>query len=58
MVRDFLSFISKDKQDALIAELAERLKKGGIVYTGRNEQLPVNDWQAIGHDPVSVFVKD
>jgi purine-binding chemotaxis protein CheW len=58
LMRDFLSFLSPDKQDSLLSELADKLKKGGLVFTGRNEQLSSNDWQSIGHDPVSVFVKE
>jgi purine-binding chemotaxis protein CheW len=58
LVRDMLSFISIDMQDKLISDIADKLKKGGIVITGRNESMPVNDWQSIGQDPVAVFVKE
>jgi purine-binding chemotaxis protein CheW len=58
IVRDFLSFISLQDQERLIVEFSERLKKGGIVLLGKNEHLPVGDWQPIAKDPVSAFVRN
>jgi purine-binding chemotaxis protein CheW len=58
MARDLLSFVSAQDQERVIAEFAEKLKKGGLVLLGRNEQLPVDDWQSIAKDPVSAYVRN
>ncbi|MDR0377517.1 MAG: chemotaxis protein CheW [Spirochaetaceae bacterium] len=58
IARDFLSFISFQDQEKVVAEFSEKLKKGGLVILGRNEQLPVDDWQPIGKDPVSAFARN
>ncbi|MDR3130435.1 MAG: chemotaxis protein CheW [Treponema sp.] len=58
IARDFLSFISLQNQDKIIAEFSEKLKKGGLVITGRNEQLPVDRWQPAAKDPVSAFIRN
>jgi purine-binding chemotaxis protein CheW len=55
VARDFISFLTVQDQDRMMAEFAERLKKRGIVIVGRNEQLPEDDWQPIAKDPVSAF---
>ncbi|MDR0759032.1 MAG: chemotaxis protein CheW [Treponema sp.] len=58
IARDFLSFVSLQDQEKIIAEFSEKLKRGGLVIIGRNEQLPVDDWQPIAKDPVSAFVRN
>jgi purine-binding chemotaxis protein CheW len=58
IARDFLSFVSLHDQERMIIEFSERLKKNGIVFLGRNEHLPVDDWQPIAQDPVSAFVRN
>jgi purine-binding chemotaxis protein CheW len=58
LARDLLSFVSPQDQDRLITDFSEKLKRGGVVYLGRNEQLPVEDWQPIAKDPVSAFVRN
>jgi purine-binding chemotaxis protein CheW len=58
IARDLLSFISLQDQDRIIAEFFEKLKKGGFIILGRNEQLSVDDWQPIAKDPVSAFVRN
>jgi purine-binding chemotaxis protein CheW len=58
ITRDLLSFISLQDQEKLIAEFSEKLKRGGVVILGRNEQLPVDDWQPAAKDPVSAFVRN
>ncbi|MDR0387437.1 MAG: chemotaxis protein CheW [Treponema sp.] len=58
IARDFLSFISLQDQEKVIAEFSEKLKKGGLVILGKNEQLPVDDWQPVAKDPVSAFVRN
>ncbi|GHV88172.1 chemotaxis protein W [Spirochaetia bacterium] len=58
MVRDLLSFVTVQDQDRLIAEFAEKLKKRGVVFLGRNERLSEDDWQPISKDPVSAFMRN
>ncbi|MDR2246442.1 MAG: chemotaxis protein CheW [Treponema sp.] len=57
IARDFLSFVSLQNQEKIIAEFSEKLKRGGFVVMGRNERLPLDDWQPIAKDPVSAFVR-
>jgi purine-binding chemotaxis protein CheW len=56
VARDFISFLTVQEQDRMIADFAERLKKQGIVVAGRNEQLPEDEWQPVAKDPVSAFL--
>ncbi|MDR2071435.1 MAG: chemotaxis protein CheW [Treponema sp.] len=58
IARDFLSFVSLQDQEKIIAEFAEKLKKGGLVIVGRNEQLPLEDWQPVAKDPISAFARN
>jgi purine-binding chemotaxis protein CheW len=57
VARDFISFLTVQDQDKMIADFAERLKKRGIIVVGRNEQLPEDEWQPIAKDPVSAFAR-
>jgi purine-binding chemotaxis protein CheW len=58
LARDLLSFISLQDQEKITADFSEKLKRGGVVFLGRNEQLSVDDWQPIAKDPVSAFVRN
>jgi purine-binding chemotaxis protein CheW len=58
MARDFLSFVSLPDQEKLLLEFNEKLKKRGIIILGRNEQLSNDEWQSIGNDPVSAFLRN
>jgi purine-binding chemotaxis protein CheW len=58
MARDLLSFTTVQDQDRLVAEFAEKLKKRGVVFLGRHEQLSSDDWQPIAKDPVSAFMRN
>jgi purine-binding chemotaxis protein CheW len=58
LARDFLSFVSLQSQEKIIVEFSEKLKRGGLVIMGRNELLPIDDWQPIAKDPVSAFVRN
>jgi purine-binding chemotaxis protein CheW len=58
VARDFLSFVSLQGQEKIIAEFSEKLKRGGLVIVGRNEQLSIDDWQPIAKDPISAFVRN
>jgi purine-binding chemotaxis protein CheW len=57
VTRDFISFLTVQDQEKMIAYFAERLKKQGVVILGRNEQLSDDEWQPIAKDPVSAFVR-
>ena len=58
LARDLLSFFPLADQDRLIQEFAEKLKGQGIVFLGRNEQLPVDTWQPLTKDPISAFARN
>ncbi|MDR2517094.1 MAG: chemotaxis protein CheW [Spirochaetaceae bacterium] len=58
IARDLLSFVSVQDQDRLTAEFGEKLKKRGVVFVGRNEQLPADEWQPVAKDPVSAFMRN
>jgi purine-binding chemotaxis protein CheW len=57
VIRDMLSFLTPQEQAKLVGAFAERLKSRGIVLLGANEVMPGSDWQPIGKDQVSVFVR-
>ncbi|MCL2832298.1 MAG: chemotaxis protein CheW [Treponema sp.] len=56
--RDLLSFFKVTDQQKLIADFAEKTKSRGMIFTGRNEILPEEEWLPVGRDPVSAFVKN
>ena len=58
LARDLLSFVSADAQRRLTSDFAEKLKGGGIIFTGRNEILSENEWLSAGKGPVSAFIKN
>jgi purine-binding chemotaxis protein CheW len=58
LVRDVLSFFPVASQEALSNEFFEKLKKRGAVILGSNEMLFGDKWQAIGNEPVSVFIRN
>ncbi|MDR0389327.1 MAG: chemotaxis protein CheW [Spirochaetaceae bacterium] len=55
--RDLLSFLSSKDQDKLVNDFSEKVKEGGLVFLGRNEQLPEGEWRRIANDPVSAYTK-
>jgi purine-binding chemotaxis protein CheW len=57
LARDLLSFLQVPEQDNLVAGFAEKIKSRGIVFVGRNEYLSENEWQLVGKDPISAFVR-
>ncbi|MDR2785783.1 MAG: chemotaxis protein CheW [Treponema sp.] len=57
VARDFISFLTVQDQDKMMADFSERLKKRGVVILGRYEQLPEDEWQPIAKDPVSAFMR-
>jgi purine-binding chemotaxis protein CheW len=58
IARDLLSFVTVQNQDRLVAEFAEKLKKRGVIFMGRNEQLSTDDWQPIAKNPISAFMRN
>jgi purine-binding chemotaxis protein CheW len=55
--RDLLSFLQPKTQDAVFAEIGERLKKKGVVILGANEEMPLDKWNSIGKDGVSAYIR-
>ncbi|MDR1400657.1 MAG: chemotaxis protein CheW [Treponema sp.] len=58
LVRDVLSFFPVASQEAMANDFFEKLKKRGAVIVGSNEVLFGDKWQAIGNEPVSVFIRN
>jgi purine-binding chemotaxis protein CheW len=58
LCRDLLSFMARKDQDKLITEFSEKLKEGGIVFLGRSEQMPGNEWRRTANDPVSAYMRN
>jgi purine-binding chemotaxis protein CheW len=57
LCRDTLSFLPLDGQTKVLTDISEKLKKRGIVMLGKNEVMPGGDWNAIGKDTVSAFIR-
>ncbi|MDR1100384.1 MAG: chemotaxis protein CheW [Treponema sp.] len=55
LVRDILSFLSKQDQDRFAASFPEKLKNRGLVFLGRYEELPGSSWKSLAAQPVSVY---
>ncbi|MDR1429166.1 MAG: chemotaxis protein CheW [Spirochaetaceae bacterium] len=55
--RDLLSFMSNKEQDKMVNDFSEKLKEGGIVFLGKNEQLPDSAWRRVANDPVSAYMR-
>jgi purine-binding chemotaxis protein CheW len=53
--RDILSFLAEQDQNKLIAGFGEKLKSGGVVILGRNEELSGGGWRMESADPDSAF---
>jgi purine-binding chemotaxis protein CheW len=56
--RDLLSFLSTAEQDKMVYDFSEKLKEGGIIFLGRNEQMPDNEWRRVANDPVSAYMRN
>ncbi len=58
VVRDVLSFMPVDDQQAVIERIAEKAKPGAIVVLGENERMPVPEiWEPVEHVPNGVYRK-
>jgi len=57
IARDVLSFLSYSEQLRMIKEFKDKLKTGGFLFVGQNEELPDNDWKLIKGNNISVYKK-
>jgi purine-binding chemotaxis protein CheW len=57
LARDLLSFLSVPDQERVVAGFMEKLKSRSVVVLGRNERLTGSEWNAVGKDPVSAFMR-
>jgi purine-binding chemotaxis protein CheW len=57
LARDIVSFLPKQEQDRFVAGFLEKTKNRGIVFLGRNEELPGNEWGSLAADPVSAYLR-
>ncbi|MDR2477099.1 MAG: chemotaxis protein CheW [Treponema sp.] len=57
LARDILSFLSEQDQNKAVAGFGEKLKNRGIVFMGRNEELPGDGWHSMSNDPVSAYMR-
>ncbi|MDR0718150.1 MAG: chemotaxis protein CheW [Treponema sp.] len=55
LARDLLSFLPEEPRFRIVSGFAEKLKSHGIVFLGRNEIMPGNEWGRVADDPVSAF---
>jgi len=56
LARDTLSFFSDQDQGRLIDSFAEKLKNQGLVFMGKNEELPGGRWVSKSGELVSAFM--
>ena len=56
LARDVISFLSRQEQEKMIDDFSDKLKSSGLVFLGRNEELPGGGWRKTASDPVSVFI--
>jgi purine-binding chemotaxis protein CheW len=57
LARDVLSFVPVADQQRLCAGFGEKLKNRGIIFLGKNEVMPGNEWRPVGQEPVAAFVR-
>jgi purine-binding chemotaxis protein CheW len=57
LARDVLSFLGAEEQERLLADFGEKLRPGGLVFAGANEELPEAAWKRVGQEPVACFLK-
>jgi purine-binding chemotaxis protein CheW len=56
LCRDVLSFLTRPQQDTILADIAEKLKPGGLVILGEHEKLG-DPWRPAGKDRIAAFAK-
>ncbi len=57
LCRDMLSFVSPVDQKRLLSDFTEKLKPGGVVLCGANEELG-ESWAAVGSGAVKAYRKE
>jgi purine-binding chemotaxis protein CheW len=55
--RDTLSFLPPEGQGKVVDEINEKLRSGGMVILGKNEALRGANYEAVGKEPVTAFIK-
>jgi purine-binding chemotaxis protein CheW len=58
VTRDLLSFLPNARQDALLSEIGERLKKKGALMLGANEEMPAEGWNATSKEQVRIYIRN
>ncbi|MDR1286943.1 MAG: chemotaxis protein CheW [Treponema sp.] len=58
LARDILSYLTPQDQVRIIAGFEDKLKNHGIVFSGKNEKLPGDNWRFCGLDPVSAYTRN
>ena len=56
LVRDLVSFFSNKEQTKFINGISEKLKMGGLVILGKNEELKGNEWTSVSDEIISAFI--
>ncbi|MGD9940724.1 MAG: CheR family methyltransferase [Clostridia bacterium] len=57
LCRDTVSFMSVADQKRLLSEFNEKVKSGGALILGSNEDLPFEGWRRAPGDGTSVYIK-
>ncbi|MFH2115507.1 MAG: CheR family methyltransferase [Spirochaetota bacterium] len=57
LCRDTVSFMSVADQKRLLSEFNEKVKSGGALILGSNEDMPLDGWRRTPGDGVSVYIK-
>ena len=56
LVRDLLSFFLDQAQNKFIDSISEKVKKGGLVILGKNEELTGTGWTSVSNETISAFL--
>ncbi len=57
IARDILSFLSYSDQLRMIAEFREKLKSGGLLLIGENENIYSDDWKMVKSSNITAYKK-
>ena len=57
LCRDTISFMSVADQKRLLSEFNEKVKPGGALILGSNEDLPLEGWRKAPGDGISVYIR-
>jgi purine-binding chemotaxis protein CheW len=57
VLRDVLSYLKASDQDKLVTELADKVRTGGYLLLGSNEELIHPEWKFVGNDAWSLYQK-